>query len=220
LILTQSVISLDGFILTGPFQHGRNWDMKFLSFISTVIALSAPALAFAFPSISGQVVSQGDQVIIQLDGTSSTYTLIPQSTDVTTSLARLNIGDEVYGTGQIDDFSDSIQLQSLDYVGLKGLLGTWRSPEGLMEVKDFSNLSFHPSKDDTALGGDNSRDNVNYKYSLAPADNSEWVVFLSIPTKTTFATVELADTLATLKIYDANTGAIKSTLHLQKRSAP
>lgn len=164
----------------------------------------------------------GDQVSVQLDGDDATYVLLPESPDVTASLARLNIGDEVYGTGDVDSTARSIQLQTLDYVGLKELLGTWHSQEGMMEVKDFSNLSFRPTKDDTALGVDNSRNNVNYKYSLSPGNNSEWVVFLSEASKTTLATVELDSSmeLATLKIFDSASGNVKSTLHLQKKYSP
>ena len=61
---------------------------------------------------------------------------------------------------------------------------------------------------------------VTYQYSITPADGKAWVVFLSDSDSknTTFATIQINGTNATLKTFDSDTGSVTRTLRLTKWS--
>lgn len=183
-----------------------------LTSVFTTVALSAQPIA-------GVVSYEKNQLYITGDAFCSRYSLTAQTFEAFAHLKKLSVGDEITATGDKNLVDCSVSIASIDYVGLRRLLGMWLSSEALIKVKDFKTLSFYPlDHSPTGTMGVTaiSPYPVDYVYSLTPSEGKEWVLFLSDSKKTLFATISVSKGSAIMRIYDSENGTVIKTLRLTK----
>lgn len=144
------------------------------------------------------------------------YTIETNTTDVQDSLNRLSEGDYITGNGFVDENNKKIRIDSIQYVGLRRLLGPWKSDEGLMVFKDFTTMRFFPNYTDQPQGVEATNHQQEFRYSLSPSNSGAWILFLSDSKSTTFATVEFDSANILLKIFESESGNILRTLILER----
>nr|BFD66698.1 hypothetical protein HAGR004_17200 [Bdellovibrio sp. HAGR004] len=183
-----------------------------------VLILISGSVGFSARPLSGTIERDITGTYLRADSACVRYLVESESQDTEANIRRLSTGDTVTASGVLDPNSCVAYIESVDYVGLKKMLGYWHSSDGLLTVRDFNSLSFYPiSVKDFQKGQDYAIiDPITYRYSVTPSTGKDWVVFLSDATSTTFATIRFNKSRATMKIYDSETGNVTRTLHLSK----
>nr|BFD59468.1 hypothetical protein CKG001_15750 [Bdellovibrio sp. CKG001]BFD62848.1 hypothetical protein BdHM001_15290 [Bdellovibrio sp. HM001] len=183
-----------------------------------VLILISGSVGFSARPLSGTIERDITGTYLRADSACVRYLVESESQDTEANIRRLSTGDTVTASGVLDPNSCVAYIESVDYVGLKKMLGYWHSSDGLLTVRDFNSLSFYPiSVKDFQKGQDYAIiDPITYRYSVTPSTGKDWVLFLSDATSTTFATIRFNKSRATMKIYDSETGNVTRTLHLSK----
>jgi hypothetical protein len=197
--------------------------MRILLFVLTTVFA---AVGLCAQPVAGVLSQEGTQLFISGDTFCSRYVVQASSMEVLLHIKKLNPGDEITASGDKNLIDCSVVLETIDYVGLRRLLGMWLSNEALIKVKDFKSLSFYPLERASSLGStfrpyglstpSEPATAVDYTYSLTPSEGKEWVLFLSDSTKTLFATISLSKGSALMKIYDSESGVVLKTLRMTK----
>lgn len=168
-------------------------------------------------SLSGVITKKDSQLFLTLSQTDQTYALTNVSSDAREAYSKLETGDYITGSGAINTAKQEIQLQALDYVGLKKLLGRWYSGDSVMNFSTFSNLSVYPFIK-TILEPKFVMPVpliTQFRYSTAPYYGGRWAVFLSDEVgNTSFATLEINGDTAVIRTVNPQTGATVRTLRL------
>lgn len=183
-----------------------------------VLNLMTGMAALASGTVMGTVEKDSAGTYLVADASCKRFQIQTISTDAEISIRKLSTGDSLTASGSLNTETCVAEIESVDYVGLKKMLGHWHSTEGLMTVRDFNFLSFYPT------ASSESRKypfyvmaySIDYRYSLTPADGKDWVLFLSDTNTTTFATIRFRGNRATMKIYDSETGKVNRTLYMSK----
>lgn len=193
--------------------------MRFLLFVlSFVFSLVFASTAISAPPISGTIERDTTGIYLRVNDKCPRYLISSKSEDASQSIRKLSNGDTITATGLLDLETCTAVVETIDYVGLKKMLGYWYSEQGIMTVRDYTSLSFYPINIRGLQQSSDFRtaDPINYRYSVTPSEGREWVVFLSDDTSTTFATIQFKNDNATMKIYDSENGNVKKTLRLSK----
>lgn len=191
--------------------------MRNLIFVLTLILSSG---ALAAESVIGLLEKEANEYYLRLVKDQPRFKIVTTSADAQESLKKLSSGDFVTGTGEIKAETLEISLESIDYVGIKKLIGTWHSQDGMFEITSFDHMNFYPYVYNPKKATKQFRINISkaqeYKYSMTPTQGREWVLFLSDTKSTTFATIQINQGSARLKMYDSETGDITKSLRLTK----
>lgn len=193
--------------------------MKSLLF---VLSLVASSVAFSATPVVG-IVERGPYgafLISKDDVRCAKFLISAKSNEANEILRKLTSGDAITASGVIDPDTCTVLIENIDYVGLKRLIGYWHTNDGLISVSDFDSLNFYPIKLKDLKNGPLAKviEPIKYRYSLTPSEGTEWVLFLSDTTSTTFATIRFGKSTATLNIYDSDTGDIKKVLRMTRWS--
>ena len=128
------------------------------------------------------------------------------SDDVQQDLSLLEVGDLVVGEGILS--KERIHLSSLDSVGKKKILGSWREirDQRIFVFRDFKNLkSISPTK----VGAE------AYQYSLVPEGHDRWTIFLSDEQQVRIGSMALEGQRNMLiELFDSKTGKVQDRLDL------
>lgn len=187
--------------------------------LSFVLTLGGASRAYATTTLSAEVVEfEGKPYLSIPTQDCPRFELIAKNSEASAHVRKLSAGDLISATGYLDSAHCQSYIESIEYVGLKKLLGYWYSKAGIITVRDFSSLSFYPLnvRDLKDISSEHSGEPITYRYSVTPSDGNEWVVFLSNSKGTSFATLKFSRSIVTMKIYDSETGAILQTLRLSK----
>lgn len=188
--------------------------MKYLMFL--LIMFTTP-LVLGAQSVTGFLTKTGEKYYLTPTKSSNRYVVLPESSDVISSLERLNSGDHITGHGTLDTTNKKIRLVSVDYVGLRKILGPWVGNEGILTFKNFSTMKFSPRLSSRSNSESSRRAyQKEFRYTLSPSEGDEWALFLSDEKTTTFATVEFGPRRIVLKIYESDSGRIVRTLMLER----
>lgn len=192
--------------------------MKWFFVLSFVLTLSFASVSHASVPFSGELIHFQGAVYLNLADKCTRYQMIPKNNDASVHMRKLASGDFVEASGRLDHDACKAYVESIEYVGLRRLLGYWYSKSGIITVRDYSSLSFYPLND-TDLNDETANrtgDPISYRYSVTPSGGKEWVVFLSNSVGTSFATIMFTGKIVTMKIYDSETGDLNQTLRLSK----
>lgn len=189
--------------------------MRFLVF---VLILISGSVALSARPISGTVERDISGTYLRADSACVRYLVISTNSDTELSLRKLSTGDTLTASGKLSADNCTASIESIDFVGLKKMLGYWHSSDGLISVQDFTSLSYYPINLKDFQNGRTYAEvqPVNYRYSITPTSGKEWVLFLSDRNSTTFATIRFSKSRATMRIYDSENGNITRTLRLNK----
>ncbi len=188
--------------------------MKCLFF---VFAFLSAASSFAEESLAGFLIKEYGKIYLSSRTTCGRYEVSTSSAEVTNNLRKLTNGDAVLATANLDLRLCQVHIQSIDYVGLRRLLGIWQSDAGYIDIGNFSSLKIYPKFKVEAKFGPLDFEvptPITYQYSVLPSPGKEWVVFLSDSKTTTFATLTLEKSKAVLRTYDPDSGAVTQELHM------
>lgn len=122
-------------------------------------------------------------------------------------LSKLKNFDHITGSARLVD--DTLLLESVEFVGLRRLLGYWQSPKVAIVFQSFQDVEFKlPSS------------KSEYKYAVSPSDGNSWRVFFSDQSSVTLGSLTVSENKASIELYDPETGETSQQFDLKKVSAP
>ena len=188
-------------------------NLGFLLRFFIFFALSFSASFTWAENFSGSIERTERGIFLILDSPTKMGRLVLQSSSTRTliQIGRLNSGDFLAASGTLDSEQNIAFVNSIDYVGLKKLLGRWRSSNGqLFEFASFQDLYIYKSRPVATSV---------FRYSAAPSSGDSWTLLLSDSHKkrTLIANVTFGRANASLKLIDSETGAIAETLRLVRQ---
>lgn len=200
--------------MTKGSAHVTSCAMKTLTLLGL---LFVTFLAPATEAYSGFVNKINSTYFYTEAGSRVAYRIVTSEPEDAVTLSQLSAGDRISGHGVLNPVHRTLIVQSIDFVGLRKLLGPWLTTDGVLHFQDFDTMTVQP------LSGQKTP----YHYSLTPSENGEWVMFLSDSRRTILATLRFdADNRLTtgrskksralLKIFEANSGKILRTLNLER----
>lgn len=195
--------------------------MKIVLFIYSLVVSS---VALSAQQISGMIEREGFRAFLIIEQFENQpyvdecprFQVDTSSNHALRTIKKLGSGDAITASGTLHPDSCKVTVDSVDYVGLKKLIGYWHSSEGIIKVHDFTSISVFPTAESDFYKLFNSLQTIDYRYSITPTNGKEWVVFISNAAGTTFATIDLKQNSAILKIHDSENGSILKTLQISK----
>ncbi|MBC7371902.1 MAG: hypothetical protein H7326_10075 [Bdellovibrionaceae bacterium] len=201
--------------------------MKYLIFL---LFAGFAQVGISAQTVSGFIGKSGSNLFLIPQNSTNYYALVAGNDDVKESLDRLGKGDFITGQGALDTINKKLTVSSINYVGLRKLLGRWVGGDGMMVFKDFSRMKFSPRLAQNSTGNIPNNYQKEFRYTLSPSDGSEWALFLSDGKSTMFATVEfdagktslqseplvIRKSTILMKIYESESGNIIRTLKLER----
>lgn len=184
--------------------------MKF--FLFTLSLLIVAFGAWARTPVSGFLATQDSQFFLRTDENEIFLIETTSSPSVLSLLVRLSPGDYLLGQGEIQPGTQSLRMTSVDYVGLKKLLGSWTSQRGTFHFKNFTDATFQTVRRNKPVRAD-------LRYSTAPTQNNSWVVFFSEKETTLLSTIFFDGPEIDMNIYQPETGELVQTLRLKRRES-
>ncbi|WP_413557199.1 hypothetical protein [Bdellovibrio sp. HCB209] len=191
--------------------------MRFLIFVLTLVSSAA---ALAVQPIGGTISIEGRKMFLKTDDPCHRYLVASNNEAALNALVKLAAGDVVNATGMKNPGECTVAIDSVDYVGLRRMLGSWYSRDAVITVSDFNSMKFYPaqevssSKDKTYA--QISKNAVEYNYSLIPGSGKEWVMFLSDSKSTAFGTIQFNRGSAVMKVFNSETGELNKTYILYR----
>ena len=132
---------------------------------------------------------------------------IQTSDSILETLKNLRLGSLIVGTGQVDPLKKFVQLDAIQTVGLKELIGTWQSSRWeVFEFRDFNKLMrYLPMENE---GGDFRLTYVEiFDYAVAPDRNDLYSIFITDNLKRMMVgTLQFKEGSLLLTVYDSQTG--------------
>lgn len=206
-----------GFLIFDPGRLLRFFTgvMKRFGVALLCLCLAAPLIASA-DAISG-VILRGPLSLSLKDEFGASYKIISRSTDVQRTLKRLETGDSIVSSGRLDTVNKVAEIEAIDFVGLGRIIGLWNTQgaKSMMQFRSFSDVNVY-SFVLQSNGNNVVRNRKNFKYTLSPANDSEWVMFLSDDQSTQMGFLKLGETDATLSLLNSQTGEVQNVLQMRK----
>lgn len=187
--------------------------MKYILFLLATFSFQ---FVLGVQAFSGYLTKRGGDYYFTPKSSELYYKIVPLAFSVQDSLNRLENGDFISGNGSLDTINKKLSIESVDYVGLRKLLGPWVGTEGTMVFKDFSTMRFTPRFREIKMDSRLTNYQKEFRYSISPSDGNEWALFLSDDKSTTFATVEFTKNKVIMKIFESESGKIVRTLKLER----
>lgn len=177
-------------------------------------------------SIKGKVGFRGVEPYIllqtQTDPEPRPYPLQATSAALNSDLRRLSTGDLIIGTGVIERVAPGavngmrhgrVILNAIDTVGLKQILGHWRTPKWqVFEFRDFHHLNLYraPSASTRSIAPH------QMTYTLAPAggDPNLWSIFMADKKGIHIGSLAIGEKSLRLTLFDPESGQVKEELEL------
>jgi hypothetical protein len=191
--------------------------MRFLIFVLTAMMSAG---AFAAQPVGGVVAIDGRNMYLKSEDPCHRYLVVSKSESSLSALVKLAAGDFFTATGLKNPGDCTVSIETVEYVGLRRMLGNWYSRDAVINVQDFNSMKYYPAQS-VVTKGDRvytqvSANPVEYNYSLVPGSGKEWVLFLSDSKSTTFGTIQFDRGTAVMKINNSITGEVIRTLLLYR----
>lgn len=187
-------ISFSIFLSMGPL-----WASNSSSYVGTIRIDDATSKIFIYP--------QGDQKRYEI-----------QVTDplMESRLRCLKQGDNLAGHSSLID-DNTMNIESIEHVGLNELIGTWRGPDEVFKFVDSSSFYYWTKPtNETSFKGP-----FHYRYILSPyGDNPsqcKWKIFIVNPKRVVLGSLQRAgENRNLLELYDPDTGNVTATKSLKR----
>lgn len=163
--------------------------------------------AFAQESVTGFFIREQSEYSFISAGKHKTYRLKPATQEIQGQLEKLNNHDAIRGVGKFSNDHELV-LESIDFVGLQRLLGSWTGSNFVFNFKTFAKVSLYSSLPGVTHG--------ELQYAVAPAPGSQWKVFFTDSHQVSLASLNISEDHATLMFYDNQSGEPKQSLVLSK----
>ncbi len=187
---------------------------RIFTLINLVILTVIPSLGFADASIKGTLVIDDGHYAIEPTGSTQRLFILTTDNVVRSRLACLKEGDFISGTAT--RFNQThVTVRSIDYVGLKDLVATWRDEDEVFTFSNYRTFYYWDfNKNSNRFVGPYS-----YHYALSPygenPDQCLWKIFIIDSVGVVLGSLEWsAEDQIHLQIYDTDTGEVSSNKHL------
>lgn len=175
------------------------------------LLISESAIANAF---EGRVVFRNSVAHIVMDSAPTELWKIEGLSDqVTSQVKGLQEGDLLSATGELVISNKTAYVETVDFVGLKRILGRWESKDGYsINFKDFRSavvaqkqpLPWDPNEEKT----------VNLVYAILPLKESNWSLFMSNRKTVRVGTLSIQETKLSIQLVDQRTGKVTEDISL------
>ncbi len=175
------------------------------------LLISESAMATAF---EGRVVFRNSIAHIVIDSAPTEVWKIEGLSDqVTSQVKGLQEGDLLSATGELVISNKTAYVETVDFVGLKRILGRWESKDGYsIYFKDFRSavvaqkqpLPWDPNEEKT----------VNLVYAILPLKESNWSLFMSNRKTVRVGTLSIQETKLSIQLVDQRTGKVTEDISL------
>ncbi len=116
--------------------------MKIKNLLAAAI-LIAPLCSLA-ATIKGTIKFIDHKACVQLEDYKTPFIISANSNGIKKSINSLSSGDYINGEGNVNIINQTVKLVAIKYIGLKKILGAWRSPFSEYFVfKDFNTLNYY-----------------------------------------------------------------------------
>jgi hypothetical protein len=205
-----------------------------ISGFTAIMTSGSDAQARTAEHIEGLIDVKYNQIMLRLSQLGKSYPIYCETHELMADLEKLSTGDLLVGTGELHADKQVVVLQSIDMVGLRRLLGTWRTVHSeVFEFKDFNRLHVYPSDfRKTMTLKSLSKDFLErpaipdsffthlqkLNYTLAPDSNSQsrWSIFMADHQSVRIGSLMIHPTMVKLTVYDPDTGRIASEFDLAR----
>lgn len=167
----------------------------------------------ALSPFKGTIIKKSN--LIYLKTTSQIYEVNSSDPDIQASFLKFKDGDEV--SGLADLVKNTLVFQTIDYIGLKQLLGSWRAESLYLIIPNFNEMNFfnfliqgYPRYNTMAQLAQ------KYIYSVHPSADEGFNLFLSDSETTLSAEIQIKGKSLRLTIFDAGTGDVLHKYNLIK----
>jgi hypothetical protein len=169
-----------------------------------------PLSAVAQQTINGYITKEKGAVLFHSVESPNPVPMSAGSTYASEVLNKLESFDAVRGTAEVTP--QGVTLQSIDFVGLKRLLGRWHHPKTGMTFRNFTDVSISAHGKEFYVQG-------NFKYAITPGNGDNWNVFLTDENQVVLSSLSIhSPKEAVMTFFDSKTGAVKGSIPLYRVS--
>jgi len=174
-------------------------------------------LADSSGSFSGIISIDKGQTYLIAETGHAKFTLTPMNKEIKAQISRLKTGDFLSFEGYIDQQNSILYVSSVNYVGLKDLLGNWfGDDEYCYKFKNFNSLSIFNKADNKKCDFSVSFLAREFSYFINPSD-LDWSVLLSDNDDSYLMDLTLnSKNSAELSLYDSRSGDILRQIRIRR----
>lgn len=169
-------------------------------------------VVFAQQVFSGYVVKRpGTPVQLAVGEMVKTVPVAAENPPMANVLSRLENLDFVRCSGHLE--ASRAFVNSIDFVGLRRILGSWKAGNLLFQFYSFSDLSIFSVTSNPNLP------HGNYKYAITPANTpQDWRIFFTDEKQVLVGSLNFSPgaTSAMIQLYDSSSGRVVQKIHLLK----
>ena len=188
--------------------HALSCFLRVMRIIAALFLVLFSTQAIARP-ISGFVSVEGSQTYFIEHGTTPKYAIKPNKLEVIESLKKLGSFDFFQGQGEL--INGELLLDSIDFVGLRSLIGLWSvDRQSLFDFQDFQKVIIYKSFFNLMTP------RAQLHYSIAPSAGTDWKIFFTDENSVILASLILSNDHATLRFYDLENGEVYKKVELTK----
>jgi hypothetical protein len=189
--------------------------MKHLSVLVIALFLSSAVWASQTLVVEGVIQARAGKPVIRLGN--KDIILKPHDQHVARDLNRLRIGDFLSGYGIYDSTRNTLDLQTIETVGLKNLLGRWQTHDGqVFDFRTFSQLLHYSSLINewvnyakTLLQTTTPAKSRELSYTLAPdSAKDRWAIFVADQQSLLIGYVQFSAKGMLLTLINPNSGRV------------
>jgi hypothetical protein len=185
----------------------------------TIILSSSLAFGEAF---EGQVSIVNGQAMLIADGATDSWKIQGTSDQVISQLNTLQDGDYLSATGELNEAHQTAFVETVDFVGLKRILGRWVSKDGYsINFIDFRTAVVEQKQD---LPWDPAGKKVDLVYAMLPLKEQNWSLFMSNRKTVRIGTLSIEEKAKvkalSIQLVDQRTGQITEDISLSPSADP
>ncbi len=191
--------------------------MNFGMLISTSLLTLTISISAAAMNFDGLVSTLNLKRSITLESSGKKYYLVPDNQEIAIQINKLKVNDFISLEGKIDDKAATVSVRSMNYVGLKDLLGNWVGDDDYCYTfSTFSSLSIFTKNTSNKCDFKVDRLSRDFSYTINPATTS-WLVLLSDNEESYIMDLVVrSKASAELSLYDTRSGDILKEIKLRR----
>lgn len=187
-------------------------NFVFLALSFTLIFIE-PLLANPEYLFKGKVTATPNSYSIFDEYTQREFRIFTRTRSIFQTLVQLETDDYISGAAYMDP-EGRLLITSIDFVGLKRLLGAWSDKQHIMNFETISSMSFWNFERGLIW---RYWGPYNYNYSITPDDKGKWKIFFSDDKNVILALLHCIDkNHITISIYNSNDGSIDKVYELER----
>lgn len=177
-----------------------------LGILLTTVLLTLSAQA---APVGGFLVVEKDQYSFVEIKSNRKTPIRPTKLATVEALKKLKNMDYFQGQGEF--VNNELLLESVDFVGLRRLLGLWTADENsVLDFQDYSRVMIYRSFLNLMAP------RALLQYSIAPSAGADWRIFFTDENSVVLAALDLKDQKATLKFFDLGSGHVVKTVEMTR----